>query len=110
MPVSTTITTNIFQYIEKILNLKKKICLYQKLSNYLNIIYTITPIQSLEFEKLNFLLAAKIDAIINIEKIMIIAHSIQKCIALKKHLSFFLSDNLKDRGKKVLYLPSQIWK
>lgn len=69
--ISITITLNILKYIRKTLNIKTLICLYQKLLDCLNIIYTIALITSSDFKNLKFLITQKINDINNIEKTII---------------------------------------
>lgn len=76
--ISAIITTNILKYIKKPLNLKMLVCLYQKLLDYLNIIYIITSIISSNFENLHFLILPKIYNISNIKKTIIFINSIEK--------------------------------
>lgn len=84
------------------LNLKILVCLYQRVLDYLNIIYTIAPVISSGFEDVNFLISLKIDDISNIEKIMIFVDSIEKSKILAIYLQTFLLDKLKDKGKDIL--------
>ena len=72
MAVSATMTPNIFKYIQKTLNFKTPIHLYQKLLDCPNITYIVTPITSFGFEDRNFLILPKISGIGNIEKTMIL--------------------------------------
>lgn len=103
-------TINTLKYIRKILNLKTPVYLNWKPLNYLNITYIIASITSSGFKYVNFLVLLKIDGIGNIKKTIIFIDSIEKNIALEKYLHFFLLNNLKVRGKKIIVSFSSILK
>lgn len=76
--------------------------LYQRSLDCPNIRYTIILIINSDFKDFNFLILPKINCIYNIEKTMIFVDSIKISIALKKYLQSLLSDNLKNRGEKII--------
>ena len=108
MAVSATMTTNTLEYVRKTLNLKTPVRLYRRPLDRPNITYTVASITSSGFEDLNFLIPPKIGGIGNIEKIMIFVDSVEKDIALGKHLQSLLPNNLKDRGEKIIVSFSSI--
>lgn len=77
---------NTLKYIQKTLNLKILIYLYQRLLDCPNIIYIITLIISSSFKDLNFLILIKISDISNIKKTIIFIDNIEKNIILEIYL------------------------
>lgn len=110
MAISATIIINIPIYIRKTLNLKKPICLYQKLQYCLNIISIIIAITSSKFKNFNFLVPSKINSIYNIGKTMIFVDSIKNSKVLRKYLQSLLPNKLKNRGEKIIKSFSSILK
>lgn len=102
MAVSAIITLNTLEYIRKTSNLKILIRLYQKILNYLKIIYTIALIINSSFKNLNFLILPKISNISNSEKTIIFVNSIEKNTVLKIYLQTFLLNNLKNRRNNII--------
>lgn len=87
-----TIILDILKYVKKMLNLKISICLYQRVLNHLNIIYTIALIISSSFKNFNFLILLKIADINNIKK--------NRALAI--YLQNFLPNKLKNRSKDII--------
>lgn len=102
MAISAIMTLNIVKYVQKTLNLKIIVHLYQKFLYCLNITYTVALITSSGFENPNFLIFAKIDSNGSIEKTMIFFDSDKKSIALKIHLQTLLLDNLKNKRDDII--------
>lgn len=101
MAISATMTLNIIEYIQKMLNLKTLVHLYQKPLDCQNITYTVVLITSSDFKDFNFLMPLKIGGIDNIGKTMIFIDSVEKGKAVAIYLQTLLPDKLKNRGENI---------
>lgn len=102
MVVSVTITLNTLKYTRKTLILKTLVYLYSRPLDCSNITYIIALITSFSFNNLDFLIPPKISSINNIEKTINFIDNEKKDITLEKYLQTFLSNNLKDKNKKII--------
>ena len=101
MALLVILTTINMEYLWKTLYLQSPVQLYQKSLNRTNIIYLVAQINTLGYEKLDFLISKKRE-LSCIPKTMVFVNSINKKIVLGKYLRSHLSKKLRSQEIKIV--------